>query len=82
MVNVKKLRGKMVETGMNVEALATAIGVDKSTLYRRLAGNGGDFTIKEADQISIALSLSAAEATNIFFASLICVFHHNVNYFF
>ena len=69
MVNIRKLRAKMVETGVNVERLASEIGVDKSTLYRRLAGNGEDFTIKEADLIRTALSLSVSEASAIFFTS-------------
>ena len=34
MVNVNKLRGKIVENGMSVEKLAGAIGVDKATIYR------------------------------------------------
>lgn len=69
MVNIRKLRAKMVEAGVNVERLASEIGVDKSTLYRRLAGNGEDFTIKEADLIRTALSLSVSEASTIFFTS-------------
>ncbi len=68
MVNIRKLRAKMVENGVNVENLAASIGIDKSTLYRRLAGNGEEFTIKEADLIREALSLSATDASEIFFA--------------
>ena len=40
MVNVKKLREKMREKGWNVEKLSKAIGIDKSTFYRKLNNNG------------------------------------------
>ena len=36
MVNVKKLKGKLVECGMNVEAVADRMGMDRATFYRRL----------------------------------------------
>ena len=51
MVNVNKLKGLLVEKGLNVEFLAEKIDVDRSTLYRRLTENGSTFTINEADKI-------------------------------
>ena len=51
MVNVNKLKGKIVENGMSIENLATVIGVDRATIYRKLNGNGASFSIKEADSI-------------------------------
>lgn len=39
-VNVNKLKGKIVENGMTVSALAEKIGVDRATLYRKLSNNG------------------------------------------
>lgn len=71
MVNTNKLRGKIVEKGSTVEAVAKAIGVDASTFYRRLQNNGEKFTIKEADDITRFLSLDLNEATSIFFSQLI-----------
>ncbi|MGN0422827.1 MAG: helix-turn-helix domain-containing protein [Lachnospiraceae bacterium] len=67
MVNVKKLRGKMVEHGISVEELAVAMKIDRATLYRRLEKDGESFTIKEADIIVRTLKLSSSEATSIFF---------------
>lgn len=49
MVNVNKLKAKMVELGMNVEELSSQVGIDRATFYRRLASNGEDFYVKEAD---------------------------------
>lgn len=41
MTNVDKLKGKIKEMRLTPEKLAEAIGIDKSTMYRKL-GNGGD----------------------------------------
>lgn len=66
-MNILKLRGKMVERGCNVESLATEIGVDKSTLYRKL-NNGENFTVADVQKIKAALDLTTEEASDIFFA--------------
>lgn len=71
MVNVNKLKGLLVEKGLNVEFLAEKIDVDRSTLYRRLTENGSTFTIKEADKIVKVLDLTCEEATSIFFAQFV-----------
>lgn len=71
MVNINKLRGAIAENATNVEKLADQIGVDSSTLYRKMSGDGGKFTIKEADLISKALQLTADQATAIFFAQFV-----------
>ena len=71
MVNVNKLKGKLVENGLNVEAVSNKIGMDKATFYRRLADNGESFTIGEADAISKVLNLTKDEVNNIFFAQYV-----------
>lgn len=71
MVNINKLRGAIVERGMNIEALADKIGMDRSTLYRRISDKKDAFTIREADAIARELNLSCAEATAIFFAQFV-----------
>lgn len=65
-MNIPKLRGKMVEVGYSVESLAAKMGIDKSTLYRKL-DNGEKFTIGEALEIRAALDLTSDEASAIFF---------------
>lgn len=65
-MNVNKLKGKIIEKGMNVEKLAGIIGLDRSTLYRKI----NDFekiTIGEVERIKNALELTDEEATSIFF---------------
>lgn len=71
MVNVSKLRSKIVEKDMTIDKLADKIGIDRATLYRRLNQNGETFLIKEADAITKALNLSGDEATAIFFAQYV-----------
>lgn len=64
-MNINKLKGKIVENGMNVETLASIIGVDRSSLYRKL-NNGEKLTIGEAIKIKGALELTDSEACEIF----------------
>lgn len=71
MVNVNKLKGKIVECGLNVETLAGQIGIDKSTFYRKLTNDGETFTIGEADSIAMALNLTGDEVNAIFFSQYV-----------
>ena len=71
MVNINKLKGKIVENGLTIEKLADNIGIDRSTLYRKINNNGETFTIKEADLIVNALNLTAEEAKAIFFSQIV-----------
>lgn len=71
MVNVNKLKGKIVEKGFKITELAEMIGIAPSTLYRKLGNNGTALTIKEADMIVKSLNLTSAEANSIFFSQLI-----------
>lgn len=64
-MNINKLKGKIVEKGMNVETLADKIGCNRATLYRKLA-NGENITIGEAMRMKDALHMSNEEAIEIF----------------
>lgn len=66
-MNINKLRGKIVENGMNVETLAELIGVDRATMYRKL-NNFEKITIGEACKIKAVLALSNEDASDIFLA--------------
>lgn len=65
-MNVNKLKGKIVENGLNVVALAEMTGIERSKLYRRL-NNFEMFTVGEVSRIKDALNLTGEEATEIFF---------------
>ena len=66
MVNVAKLKGKIVERDITQEELAKNIGITKSTFYRKMKQNG-NFSIKEVNLIVSSLNLTKDEAINIFF---------------
>lgn len=67
MVDILKLRGRMVEKGYTVARLADCLGINKSTLYRKLCTNGEMLTIREAGDIVSFLGLSEKDAATIFF---------------
>ena len=70
-MNVNKLKGKIVENGLNVSQLAVSIGVDRTTLYRKLTSNGETLTISEAEKIAKVLNLSMEDVNAIFFADVV-----------
>lgn len=71
MVNIPKLKGKIVENGMTIGSLAQKTGIKKDRLYRRLSGSGEDITIEEASVISEALNFSGNDVNEVFFAQII-----------
>ena len=71
LVNVNKLKGKIVENGMSVQELAELVNIDKATFYRKLNANGETFLIREADAISKALKLTGEEVNAIFFSQYV-----------
>lgn len=70
MVDVPKLKGKIVERNTTQEELANKIGIDKSTFYRKMKQNG-NFSIKEVNLIVSTLNLSKDEAMSIFFSDTV-----------
>ena len=64
-MNINKLKGKIVERNMNVEKLANAINVDRSSLYRKF-NNAEKITIGEALKMKDALQMTDEEAFDIF----------------
>lgn len=71
MVNINKLKGKIVENDLTIEKLADIIGINRSTIYRKLNHEGETFTIKEANLIARALNLTAEEVNAIFFSQVV-----------
>lgn len=70
-VNVNKLKAKAVEQGMSVSQLAAKIGMNQSTLYRKLNADGETLMIREANAIVKELNLSANDAMAIFFSNIV-----------
>lgn len=46
MINILKLKGKIVEAGMNISSLSRELKMDRSTFYRKLNEDGTYFSIK------------------------------------
>lgn len=67
MFNENKLRGKIAETRNTIKSLAQKIGIDNSTLYRKIIGET-EFTRSEIQAIAKELNLTAEEVQEIFFA--------------
>ena len=70
-VNINKLKGKIVENGVTLEKLAAEIGMDRATMYRKIKAGGENFSIKEADLIVKSLRLNKEDAVNIFFSQYV-----------
>lgn len=66
-VDVNKLNGKIAERNTTKKALADAIGINRSTFYRRLKTS--TLTIRDIHGICKELSLTANEAVEIFLAA-------------
>ena len=66
MVNTELLKREITKKRKNVTEIAAEMGVDKATLYRRIA-DGKTFTIGEVEKIVAILKLTHKEAISIFF---------------
>lgn len=67
-VNVTKIHAKLKELSMSVEDAAKQMGIDRSTLYRKLNNNGAGLTVRDAQLLVSILHLTQQEALAIFFA--------------
>lgn len=64
-IDIRKLKGKIVEKGFNQSKIAEEIGMNRSTMHRKI--NSGDFSVEEANSIRRVLQLSKEELIEIFF---------------
>jgi DNA-binding XRE family transcriptional regulator len=64
-IDIGKLKGKIVEKGFNQSKLAIEIGLNRSTMHRKI--NSGEFTVEEANKIRNTLQLTNEELMEIFF---------------
>ncbi|MGN1133781.1 MAG: helix-turn-helix domain-containing protein [Oscillospiraceae bacterium] len=69
MLDVQKLKGKIIEKGKSIETVSRDLGINPSTFYRKL--NNNSFEIREADKIASILSLTGDEASSIFFSQYV-----------
>lgn len=68
MIDIIKLKSKIAENNRNIEMFSKKIGMNKSTLYRKLYGaNGETLLIKEVKKIAEELNLTKDDVMDIFF---------------
>lgn len=67
LVNVIRLRNALEKCEISYEDAARAIGVNRSTFYRRVQREGSKFTVEEVEKLSSLLRLSSQEMQAIFF---------------
>ena len=67
MINTNKLRGRMVEKGLNFGSLASMIGISPSTLGRKIR-NKAEMTLGEVEAIRDILNIPPERVIEFFFA--------------
>lgn len=67
MFNRNLFRAKVVAMGMTLEEVARKMGINPSTLDRKMSGNS-DFTRSEIQSLRKMLTMTADECDSIFFA--------------
>lgn len=67
MFNRNLFRAKVVAMGMTLEEVARQMGINPSTLDRKMSGNS-DFTRSEIQSLRKMLTMTADECDSIFFA--------------
>lgn len=77
MLDVQKLKGKIVEKGKSVESVSAELGINPATFYRKLKNNS--FEINEADKLVDILSLTNDEAVAIFFSNTVAEMRQTAN---
>lgn len=70
-INIRKLKGKMVELNISMEQLATALGINTSTMYRKFNDGGKTMLVCDAVAIVEFLKLTMEEAIAIFFPNFV-----------
>ena len=67
-MDVKAFVKALQERNISKTELASTIGINRATMYRKMAENGDKFTVKEANEMRRILNLSQEQASSIFFA--------------
>jgi transcriptional regulator with XRE-family HTH domain len=69
MVNTRELKAQMRRKGMTQRELAQEVGINITTLNRKINNEGGDLiTVKEATEITKILDIPEDMIGSIFFA--------------
>lgn len=66
-MNALELKAECVRKEISLETLATKIGINPASLYRKMSGKS-DFMCGEIEKIANVLQLNDAQLLSIFFA--------------
>lgn len=66
-VNVQRLKGKIVEKNTTQESVADSMGMNRTTFYRKMKNGGNGFTIGDIHKMITCVPLTKEEAVDIFF---------------
>ncbi|MCI9357783.1 MAG: XRE family transcriptional regulator [Lachnospiraceae bacterium] len=66
-VNVQRLKGKIVERETTQECVADAMGMNRTTFYRKMKNGGNGFTVGDIHKMIMYIPLTKDEAVDIFF---------------
>lgn len=69
-IDVAALKRKVAEQNTTMEGMALFLGIDRSTLYRKLRDGGGGITVHDAHMIASFLGLSDDETIRIFWSRM------------
>lgn len=69
MVNTKKLRGKIIEKGLNYEKMAELLNISSCTFGKKMR-NISSFTLDEMAVMRIALDIPVSEIVDYFLMEL------------
>jgi len=67
MVNINKLKAKMVKNGESVDDLVVKLSISRPTMYRRLKADSDSFTVRDINQLMNVLNLTVDEMLEIFY---------------
>ena len=60
-----KIRGRIIELGLSIPQIASSLGINRSTMYRKLK-DPGRFTVAELRKLVSLLQWSGQEVRDIF----------------
>lgn len=67
MVDIKQLKDAIKNSGVSHEMIAHELGINESTLYRKLQRGGSTITVEQAQKMTDILKLPPDKAQSIFF---------------
>lgn len=68
MVNVRKLKAKLLETGLTTQDAAKQLGINRSTFYRKLQKPDDLLSVRDIRVLSDLLGLKMTDVADIFFS--------------